>query len=51
LAVAVGQEQTATVVGGGMSLGATTSTSVAPTTIPVAFAHPVVKASLPKGYR
>jgi hypothetical protein len=51
LAVAVGQEPTATVVGGSMTIGATTSTTVAPTTIPIAVAHPVVKASLPKGYR
>jgi hypothetical protein len=51
LAASVGQEQTATVAGGGMSIGATTTTTVAPTTIPIAVAHPVLKASLPKGYR
>jgi hypothetical protein len=48
-AAAVGHEQT--VAGGGMSIGATTTTTVAPTTIPIAVAHPVLKASLPKGYR
>ena len=51
LAGAVGQEQTGTVAGGGMTLGATTTTTVAPTTIPVAVAQPTLKAALPKGYR
>lgn len=46
---AVGQDQT--VAGGGMSIGVTTTTTVAPTTIPIAVAQPVLKASLPKGYR
>jgi hypothetical protein len=51
LAGAVGQEQTGTVAGGAMTLGATTTTTVAPTTIPIAAAHPTLKAVLPKGYR
>jgi hypothetical protein len=46
----VGQEQTGTAAGG-MTLGATTTTTVAPTTIPVAVAQPTLKAVLPKGYR
>ena len=51
LAGAVGQERTGTVAGGGMTLGATTTTTVAPTTVPVAVAQPTLKAALPKGYR
>jgi hypothetical protein len=51
LAAAIGQEQTANLAGGTMSLGATTTTSLAPTTIPIAVAHPALKATLPKGYR
>jgi len=51
LAGELGLEQTGTVAGGGMTLGATTTTTVAPTTIPVAVAQPTLKAALPKGYR
>jgi pseudouridine-5'-phosphate glycosidase len=51
LAGAMGQEQTETVATGSMSVGQTSSTTTAPTTIPVPVASPVLKASLPKGYR
>ncbi|MDT5287564.1 MAG: hypothetical protein QOF88_2453 [Mycobacterium sp.] len=51
LAGAMGQEQTGTVAKGSMSVGQTSSTTTAPTTIPVPVASPVLKASLPKGYR
>jgi len=51
LAGAMGQEQTGTVAQGSMSVGQTSSTTTAPTTIPVPVASPVLKASLPKGYR
>ncbi|HEV7420698.1 MAG TPA: hypothetical protein VGO30_12730 [Mycobacterium sp.] len=51
LAGTVGQEQTAIVAKGSMSVGQTSTTTTAPTTIPVPLASPVLKASLPKGYR
>jgi hypothetical protein len=51
LAGATGQDQTGTVAGGKMSVGETTTTTAAPTTIPVPMARPALKASLPKGYR
>jgi hypothetical protein len=51
LAEAMGQEQTGTVAQGSTSVGQTSSTTTAPTTIPVPVASPVLKASLPKGYR
>ncbi|MCU1696670.1 MAG: hypothetical protein JWR34_2733 [Mycobacterium sp.] len=51
LAGAMGQEQTGTVATGSMSMGQTSTTTTAPTTIPVPVASPVLKASLPKGYR
>jgi hypothetical protein len=51
LAGTVGQEQTGIVAKGPMSVGQTSSTTTAPTTIPVPVASPVLKASLPKGYR
>ena len=51
LAGTVGQEQTGIVANSPMSVGQTSSTTTAPTTIPVPVASPVLKASLPKGYR
>jgi hypothetical protein len=51
LAGTVGQEQTGIVAKGSMSVGQTSTTTTAPTTIPVPVASPVLKASLPKGYR
>jgi hypothetical protein len=50
LAGAVVQGQTGAVAGGLMPVGQTTTTTTAPTTIPVTMASPALKASLPKGY-
>lgn len=51
VAVAVNQEQTGTVMGGGgMSIGSTATTTTPPTVAPTAKAVPVMTATRPKGF-
>jgi ABC-type transporter Mla subunit MlaD len=58
LAVALDEEQTgsgtgtvATEAAGGMSTGATVTTTTPPTALPVPEAQPTLKADVPKGFR
>jgi len=58
LAVALNEEQTGTGTGtvateavGGMSTGATVTTTTPPTAAPVPVAQPTMKADVPKGFR
>ena len=60
LAVALNEEQTGTGTGtgtvateavGGMSTGATVTTTTPPTVVPIAVAQPTMKAVVPKGFR
>jgi hypothetical protein len=60
LAVALNEEQTGTGTGtgtvateavGGMSTGATVTTTTPPTAIPIPVAQPTMKADVPKGFR
>ena len=58
LAVALNEEQTgigtgtvATEAVGGMSTGATVTTTTPPTVVPIAVAQPTMKAVVPKGFR
>ena len=58
LAVALNEEQTgigtgtvATEAVGGMSTGATVTTTTPPTVVPISVAQPTMKAVVPKGFR
>ena len=60
LAVALNEEQTGTGTGtgtvateavGGMSTGATVTTTTPPTVVPISVAQPTMKAVVPKGFR
>jgi hypothetical protein len=57
LPVALNEEKTVTGTGtvgteaGGMSLGATATTTTPPTALPDPVAHPTMKAAVPKGFR
>jgi hypothetical protein len=50
VAVAVSQEQTGTVMGGGMSVGQTATTTTPPAVLPTSVASPTMKAPRPKGF-
>jgi hypothetical protein len=50
LLVALGQEQTATVMGGGMSTGQTSTQTTLPTTLTTSVVTPTMKAVRPKGF-
>jgi hypothetical protein len=50
LAVALDQERTATVMGGGMSTGQTTTQTAVPTTLTTSIVSPTMKAPRPKGF-
>ena len=54
LAVVLNEEQTGTVATeavGGMSTGATVTTTTPPTVVPISVAQPTMKAVVPKGFR
>jgi hypothetical protein len=50
LLVALGQERTATVMGGGMSTGQTSTQTTLPTTLTSSVVTPTMKAVRPKGF-
>jgi hypothetical protein len=50
LLVALGQERTATLMGGGMSIGQTSTQTTLPTTLTSSVVTPTMKAVRPKGF-
>jgi Flp pilus assembly CpaF family ATPase len=50
LVVAFGQERAATVMGGGMSTGQTTTQTAVPRTLTTSIVSPTMKAPRPKGF-